>query len=128
MENDLESFIGKARMQVIALDLFGYAYNKKYPPNIALYGDDCQGYKTWNQSLFFYDFAVHGYDMWFTYKGKKYFLMANGDNYCTCKDEHFTPSEESIFFDNGNDLIEHLLIEGRPLIEIIDELEDVEIL
>ena len=57
-------------MQVIAEDLFGYPYNKKYPPNIVLYGDDNQGYKTWNQSLFFYDFAVQGYDMSFTIKSK----------------------------------------------------------
>ena len=39
----------------------------------------------------------------------------------------FTPSENSIYFANGNDLIEQLEIDGHKLIEIIDDLEDVEI-
>ena len=69
-QNSHKRTLEKSEIGVIGFDLFGYPYNIKYPPNIALYGDDCQGYKTWNQSLFFYDFAVQGYDMSFTIKSK----------------------------------------------------------
>lgn len=39
-------------------------------------------------------------------------------------DEHFTAQYQK--FEDGNDYIEHYFFEGKPLIEIIDELEDVD--
>ena len=114
------------RIGVVGKDLMGYPYNMKYPPMISKYGDQYLGYPNWNQEVFFYEFAVQGYDVTFVYHGVKYFLMADSEYYCTCEDMHFMPSEKSLYFKNGNELIEQLEIEGKKLIEIMDELEEVE--
>lgn len=117
----------KSEIGVVGRDLMGYPYNMKYPPMISKYGNQYLGYPNWNQEVFFYEFAVQGYDVTFVYHNTKYFLMVEPDYYCTCEDMHFTPSEKSIYFKNGNELIEQLEIEGKKLISIIDDLEDVEI-
>lgn len=116
----------KSEEGVLVKDLMGYYYNGKYPPMISKYGDQYLGYPNWNQEVFFYEFAVQGYDVTFVYHGVKYFLMADSEYYCTCEDMHFMPSDKSIYFKNGNELIEQLDIEGHKLIEIMDELEEVE--
>lgn len=116
----------KSEEGVLVKDLLGYYYNGKYPPMISKYGDQYLGYPNWNQEVFFYEFAVQGYDVTFVYHGVKYFLMADSEYYCTCEDMHFMPSDKSQYFPNGNALIEQLEIEGHKLIEIIDELEEVE--
>ena len=116
----------KSEEGVLVKDLMGYYYNGKYPPMISKYGDQYLGYPNWNQEVFFFEFAVQGYDVTFVYHGVKYFLMADSEYYCTCEDMHFMPSEKSLYFKNGNELIEQLEIEGKKLIEIMDELEEVE--
>ena len=117
----------KSSIGVVGRDLMGYPYNIKYPPMIAKYGDKYLGYPTWNQEVLFFEHAVQGYDVTFVYHGVKYFLMSDPEYHCTCEDMHFTPSDKSQYFPNGNALIEQLEIEGHKLIEIIDELEEVEI-
>ena len=111
---------------VVGKDLLGYPYNIKYPPTPEKFGNTYHGYQNWNREVFFYEFAVQGYDVTFAYKGTKFFLIADAEHYCTCDDMHFSPSENSIFFANGNELIEQLDIDGHKLIDIIDDLEDVE--
>lgn len=118
----------KSSIGVVGTDFLGYPYNVKYPPELAKYGDQYLGYKSWNREVFFYEFAVQGYDVQFEYHGIVYHLMADSDYYCTCPNHCFTPDADSQYFANGNDLIEHLLIEGKPLIIIIDELTNVEIM
>lgn len=108
--------------EVIGIDLFGYPYNKKYPPNKTLfpvYG----GYETPKAEAFFYDFAVQGYDIKFRYHGIQYHCLYEPDHVALC-DAHY--SEEYQVFANGNELIEQLIIDGNTLISIIHELEDVE--
>ena len=106
----------------------GFPYNIKYPPMPEKYGTNYEGYKTWNQEVFFYEFAVQGYDVHFKYNGTDYYLMSDAEYVCTCEDEHFTPSDKSQVFPNANVLIETLVIDGKVLKDIIDELEDVEMM
>ena len=117
-----------SEQDVLAPDLFGHYYNKKYPPQTEKYGNQYLGYPNWNQEVFYFEFAVQGYDVEFKYNGKTYYLMADSEYYCTCPDNRFTPDESSIYFKNGNELIEQLEIEGHKLIDIIDDLEDVEMM
>ena len=117
----------KSSIGVVARDLLGNPYNSKYPPMPEKFGSNYCGYQNWNREVFFYEFAVQGYDVTFVYNGNKYFLMADAEYFCTCDDMRFTPSESSLFFANGNELIEQLEIEGQKLINIIDTLEEVEI-
>lgn len=108
----------------IGLDLGGYPMNLKYPPNRELYGNTYYGYKNVNQEALFYDFAVMSYDVSFKYKDKDYYLLTTEDHAALC-DEHF--NEEYEAFPSENNLIENLIIDGKPLIQIIDDLIEVEV-
>ena len=107
----------------IALDLCGYRYNKKYPPNKERFGESYGGYKNNAEEVLFYDFAVQFYDVSFKYKGKSYYLLSDNDHVAVC-DSHF--SEEFETFKDAVELIENYHIDGRSLLELIDSLEDVE--
>lgn len=111
------------RPEYIKKDLAGYYYNAEYPPNYELYGDTYEGYKNNAELILFYEFAVQRYDVSFRYKGTPYYLMT--DEFCVAVcDEHFTEQYE--VFENANELIKHWRIDGKPLIDIMDELENVE--
>lgn len=107
----------------IGHDLWGYRYNNEFPPNTTLYGNDYYGYKNAASQVLFYDFAVQMYDVRFKYHGNMYFLMYTPEYAALC-DEKFTNEIE--IFATPNDLIKNLVIEGRKLLEIIDEIEEVE--
>ena len=107
----------------IALDLCGYRYNKKYPPNKERYGESYGGNKNNAEEVLFYDFAVLFYDVSFKYKGKSYYLLTESDHVAVC-DSHF--SEEYETFKDAVELIENYHIDGRSLLGLIDSLEDVE--
>lgn len=108
---------------LVGNDLFGFPYNKKYPPNKENKAFPYNGYATPNREIFFYSFAVQGYDVEYTYNGKKYYVMFEPDAVYE-SDNHFTAKLKK--FQDGNDYIENYLIDGIRLIDIIDELEDVE--
>ena len=107
----------------IGHDLWGYRYNNEFPPNTTLYGNDYYGYKNAASQVLFYDFAVQMYDVRFKYHGNMYFLMYTPEYAALC-DEKFTNEIE--IFATPNDLIKNLEIEGRKLLEIIDEIEEIE--
>ncbi len=107
----------------IVWDLSGYPMNAKYPPNIEKYGDDYHGYPSDERETILYNFAVQRYDLRFSYKGKTYYVVSSMDHVALC-DDHFT--EEYEVFPHANAFIENFKIDGRPLIDLIDELEDVE--
>ena len=113
----------KPEYPYIAYDLYGYPYNAKYPPENNDTTADEHGYKTDAQDTFFHFFAVWGYDVSFKYKGKPYYLLYEWDHAAVC-DEHFT--KEYQVYSDPNTLMEKFTIDGRPLIELIDELEEVE--
>ncbi|HBC21658.1 MAG TPA: hypothetical protein DC009_06190 [Porphyromonadaceae bacterium] len=112
------------RDDYIKKDLFGYLYNAKFPPT----ENSCKnnlyhGYRTPAQECLFYDFAALGYDLMITYHGKAYYFMVDED--CVwLSDEKFTAMYER--FLNGNDVLEHFCIDGTPLFQLVDELDDFE--
>lgn len=108
--------------EVVGFDLWGYPYNKKYPPNKTLF-PSYGGYETPQEEAFFNDFAVQGYDIKFDYQDVHYYCLYEPDHVALC-DSQF--NEEYQIFANGNELIEQLLIDGVPLISILRELENVE--
>ncbi len=107
----------------IVWDLNGYPMNAKHPPLTNTCGARHHGYRTVDYETIFYDFAVQRYDLRFKYKGKTYCVLSEEEYVALC-DNHFT--EEYEVYPNANAFIENFKIDGRPLIELIDELEDVE--
>lgn len=107
----------------VGIDLMGYPFNKKYLPNTILYGCEYHGYKNEVHETFFYDFAVQGYDLEFSYNGKKYYVLSEPDYVAVC-DSHFT--KEFKVLKNGNNLHENWIIDVKRLIDIMDECDEVE--
>lgn len=106
----------------IGRDLFGYAYNMKYPPNTDLYGSSYEGYANWNREVFFFEFAVQGYDVQFEYQGEVYYVMNDCDGAARCR----VPFNDIIEkYPSPNALIEQMCVKGHKLIDVIDELENV---
>jgi hypothetical protein len=100
--NDPRTYVG--------YDLYGFPYNSKYLPNKEKFGDRYEGYSTKARGVLLYDFAVMGYDVKITYKGKIYYLLNDGKAYLS--DEGFT--KELASFDSPMALIENLTLEGTP--------------
>ena len=88
-----------------------------------IYKHDFHGYASDSQETFFYNFAVQGYDVSFRYNGQMHYLMYDKGKAAVC-DDHFTKQYK--VYPDPNTLIEQYEIDGRKLIDIIDELEEVE--
>ena len=112
-----------AKADYVMTDLLGYPYNGKYPPKGDKHGI-YHGYSSDVEETLFYDFAVQRYDLGFTHKGKRYYFLSESDH-VALSDEHFT--EEYQCFDDGHSALEQFLIDGKSIIELIDQLEDVEV-
>ena len=108
---------------VIGFDLCGYPYNKKYPPNVDLYGRKYDGYSSPFRATLFYSFAVQHYDLEFSYHDKCYYCLSEPDFVALC-DSNFTICYQR--FENANVFIETFEIEGKKLIDIIDDLDYAE--
>lgn len=107
----------------IRKDLFGFYFNGKFPPNASGHSSLYHGYKTPAQECLFYDFAVQGYDLKVKYKGVYYYFMVDTD--CVwLSDEKFTAMKRK--YRNANDVLQHFCIDGKPLYQLVDELEDYE--
>lgn len=113
-QNDPRPYVG--------YDLMGYPFNSKYPPNKSLYGDNNEGYKTKGEGVLLYDYAVMGYDVEFSYNGKTYYLLNDGEGILS--DEMF--SERKKAFPTPMALVENLKIDGIPLIKLAPLIEDIE--
>lgn len=103
-------------------DLFGYPYNKKYPPNKKLYGQSYEGYPNKALGVLLYDYCIMGYDVEFTYKGKMYYLLNDGEGVVT--DSYFFKRLE--VFNSPMALGENFKIDGTPLLELASQIEDIE--
>jgi hypothetical protein len=112
-----------AKADYVMKDLAGYLFNGKYMPDYSHNGSLYHGYKNSIEETLFYDFAVQGYDLAFSYKGNRYYFMSDPE-YVALSDEHFT--QEYQRFENGNAALEQFKIDGKSIIELIDSLEDVE--
>ncbi len=106
-------------------DSGGYQYNSEFKPDFVKNGDKYHGYKTNNQEAILYFFAVQGYDLTFSYNGEKYYFISTQD-YVARTDQNFSTDLE--VFPDANKMIKSFRIDGRPLLELIDLLEDVDIL
>lgn len=106
----------------IGYDLGGFMYNKKYPPNPAANGGLHHGYATDNQEAFLYDVAVYLYGIKFAYKGLHYWIPSDGDGWVLIDEDTDIQSES---YDNPLQLIENVTLDGRRLIDIIDDVQDV---
>ncbi len=106
-------------------DSDGYQYNSEFKPDYVKNGDKYHGYKTNNQEAFFYYFAVQGYDLTFSYNGKKYYFLS-AEDYVARSDQDFSVDLE--VFSNANEMIRSFKIGDTPLMDIIDSLDDVDIL
>jgi len=111
------------KAEYVKTDLAGFPYNAAFPPSPSQYGNDYHGYRTYNEESFFYEFAVQYYDLSFRYNGNYYYIMQR-DNKAYLTDSEFKDKLEE--FDNGNALLRQLKIEGRPLIGIINDVEDID--
>lgn len=107
----------------LALDDNGYPYNCKYPPNKEKYGDIYEGYKTWTEEVLFHRFGILCYDVCFVYKNNEYHLLKEY-NYAAVCDEHCTEEYET--FADEMALIENFKINGKPLIELIDDITEID--
>lgn len=108
----------------IGIDLGGYRFNRKYPPNSLQRNTDFMGYTSWNREALFYQFAVQGYDVSFDYNGKTYYIMYQVDGAARCR----VPFNDIIEqFSSPVSLIENMDVESHKLIDVIDELTNVEV-
>lgn len=113
-DNDPRDYVG--------YDLFGFPFNKKYPPNKLKYGDLFEGYSNKAQGVLLYDFCVIGYDVEFHYKGKEYFLLNTGEGIIS----NCHSSDEKVVYDSPMALIENFSIDGKTLLELAPEIKDIE--
>ena len=120
--NDVNTYID-VFTPCLAIDENGFPYNSKYPPNKKKYGELYDGYKNKAEGVLFYDFAIYGYDVSFKYTGKDYYLLTEPDHVAVC-DEHFTEEYES--YEDAMTLIENFKIDGKPLIELTAEIEEID--
>ena len=118
VKEDKEWYIGR--------DLAGYPFNKKYQPDYQKNGRQYSGYATPYQETFFYDYVVLKYDVRFRYQGVDYYIVNWGDCDCYARmDETLKITYES--FNDPIELIEQLEINGRKLIDFMDEIEEIEV-
>lgn len=113
-KNDPRDYVG--------YDLFGFPYNKKYPPNKDRFGQSYEGYPYKALGVLLYDFCIMGYDVEFTYNGKTYYLMDDGEG--VVSDSHF--SERKEVYDSPMALVENFKIDGKTLLQLAPEIEDIE--
>ncbi|MDE6231550.1 MAG: hypothetical protein K2M37_08030 [Muribaculaceae bacterium] len=106
----------------VGYDICGYPFNSKYPPNKKRYGQTFEGYPNKALGVLLYDFAVQGYDVELSYNGKTYYFMDAGDGVVT--DSHFSDRKE--VYDSPMALVENFKIDGKTLLELAPEIEDIE--
>ena len=113
-ENDPREWVG--------YDLCGYPFNKKYPPNKTRYGQSYEGYSCKALGVLLYDYCIAGYDVELTYNDQTYYLLNSGEG--VVSDSHF--SERKEVFDSPMALVENFKIDGKTLLELAPEIEDIE--
>lgn len=110
------------------LNLAGRIENAAYPPNHEAYGYIHSGYATDKESAFFAYFMVHGYDLEFRYGGHWWFIRWNGyDKKAFIRQDARMESEGTLAYEAlPRELLENFRIDGKRLVDIINDVEDVE--
>lgn len=97
-------------------------YEDEFPPKREMI-DKYYGYDTWNECMLFHEFAVNMYDMSFSYKGEKYFFNIDGDGVIWVNEKANTVIAE---WDSAVEFIKNFKLDGKPLYEIVNELDDID--
>ena len=105
-------------------DVNGNVFNSEYRPDFVANGDRYHGYKNNSQEALFYYFAVLGYDLQFDYKGVTYYFLSDTNYVSKCDKDYKTDLE---VFPDANTMFRTFLIEGTPLIDLVDLLENADI-
>lgn len=108
----------------VGFDLFGFAYNCKYPPDMSRYGRDYDGYATPNQGTFFYDFCILQYGVVFYHKNTPYKAEFTNDGPIV---RNYGTGEIQGPFEDAVNLIEEAIINGQKLLHVMEELEDIDL-
>ena len=103
-------------------DLLGYEYNRKYPPNEEKFGNDFGGYATPNQETFFYDYCIQQYGVVFSYKETLYETEFTDDGPILT---NLVTKEVQGPYDSAVQLLENAKDNGRKMINIIEELQNI---
>jgi hypothetical protein len=103
-------------------DLFGYEYNRKYPPNKEMFGNDFGGYATPNQETFFYDYCIQQYGVVFSYEEVSYETEFTNEGPIL---RNITTQKVQGPFDDAVQLLEKAIINGRKMIDILDNLQNI---
>lgn len=106
-------------------DSNGYPFNSEFAPDFVKFGDRYHGYKNNSQEALFYYFAVMGYDLQFDYNGQTYYFLST-ENYVARCDKDFKDDLE--VFENANVMFRTFCIDGKKLVDIVDELTNADIL
>lgn len=96
--------------------------NEDFPPT----GDISKrysGYKTWEECMLFHEFAAIGRDMQFRYKGDLYQFYNYPDKVYLVKNDAEDPFPE---WPSANDMIRDFKLDGKPLFEMVNLLEDMD--
>lgn len=100
----------------IGRDLGGFPMNREFQPDLASNGSHFSGYANAAEEVFFYDYAVQGYGVTFSYQGKDYLIAE--DDPCTLIDVATNHQE---VFDSPIALIKGVCIDGTPLLQLIQK-------
>lgn len=106
-------------------DSCGNLYNSEFMPNSLKNGSKYGGYSSDAEQAFYYYFAVFGYDIEFDYEGKRYRLLNEPDRVIRC--DYATNKELEVFVD-GNDALKRCLINGIPLLKLINNVGNIDLL
>lgn len=97
--------------------------NEEFPP-VGKMSDRNGGYRTWQEDLLFHDFAAIGLDMQFRYKGDLYQFYNYPDKVYLVKNDD---DDEQPEWPSPNDMIKDFKLDGKPIYERFDELEDFDL-
>lgn len=113
----------------IKYDGDGYPYNGMYPPKgapdhaYARYPGHFDGYTSPGKAAFFYDYAIQLYDIDFKYNGIPYRMVTWDGDYFALLDEN---GKELQCFDDEMDAVLRCEIDGKKLIDLLDDVTDIE--
>ena len=99
-------------------------YEDEFPPKGDMAKGRYSGYNTWNECILFHEFAVNLYDMWFSYKGRKYFFNNSGDDGVQWVSEDWRETYGE--WANPVEFIKNFELDGRKLFEVVNELDEID--
>ena len=110
-------------LDYIKNDENGYPYNSEYPPQHRPW-EKYDGYDNPIDAVFYYDYAVQGYNIDFNYRGEHYALMGWMDGFPIALLD--ADNKELQCFTDPVDALRRCEINGRKLLDIMGDFTDIE--